>query len=181
MRDERLLNETWKKLNIEGLAEDESYDVSDHGRIRSYKSHPEGQIIKGSLLKGYQILNVKLATGKRTTKYIHKLVAEHFIDKDSDLQLYVIHVDFDKSNNHVSNLKWVTKQTMFAHQKINPNYKRGMINNAKLTVSEVISLKKKLQNATVPFYKIAEEFGITHTQLNRIRKGENWGNVKIDD
>jgi len=32
-----------------------------------------------------------------------------------------------------------------------------------------------------PLYKIAREFGITHTQLNRIRKGENWGHVTIDD
>jgi hypothetical protein len=28
---------------------------------------------------------------------------------------------------------------------------------------------------------IAKQFGITHTQLNRIRSGENWGYVKIDE
>jgi hypothetical protein len=27
---------------------------------------------------------------------------------------------------------------------------------------------------------IAKQFGITHTQLNRIRSGENWGYVTID-
>jgi LysM repeat protein len=44
----------------------------------------------------------------------------------------------------------------------------------------VIRLKKKLLRSKNPLYKIAREFGITHTQLNRIRKGENWGHVKVD-
>jgi hypothetical protein len=180
MKEEKFVAEHWKKLVIEGLAQEETYEISDYGRIKSFKSDPNGQIINGSLLKGYHILNVKLTTGKRTTKYIHKLVAEHFIDKESPHQLYVIHVDFDKNNNHVNNLRWVTRQTMFAHQKINPNYKRGTINNAKLTETQVIRLKKKLKKSKNPLYKIAKEFGITHTQLNRIRRGENWGHIKID-
>ena len=96
------------------------------------------------------------------------------------MQQYVIHLDFDKNNNLVGNLKWVTKETMFAHQKINPNYKRGVINYSKLTETEVIRLKKKLARGKNKLYKLAKEFGITHTQLNRIRKGENWGHVKID-
>jgi len=28
---------------------------------------------------------------------------------------------------------------------------------------------------------IAKQFGITHTQLNRIRSGENWKNVTIEN
>ena len=180
MKTEKFVDEQWKELLIEGLDSEEKYSISDYGRLKSFKTYPKGHIIKGSMLKGYHILNVKLASGKRTTKYIHKLVAEHFLTRDNELQVYVIHLDFQKDNNHVSNLKWVTRQTMFAHQKINPNYKRGSINNAKLTESQVIRLKKKLKRSKNPLYKIAKEFGITHTQLNRIRKGENWGHIKVD-
>ena len=173
-------NEEWKLLDIFDLDEDEKYAISNYGRIRSFKNSQEGVIIKGSLLKGYKILNVKLKNKKRTTKYIHKLVAELFIPKDNPYQEFVIHVDYNKNNNHISNLKWVTQQTMYAHHKINPNYKRGTINNAKLTETDVIRLKKKLKRGKNKLYKIAKEFGITHTQLNRIRSGENWGHVKID-
>ena len=28
---------------------------------------------------------------------------------------------------------------------------------------------------------IAKQFGITHTQLNRIRSGENWGYVVVEE
>ena len=176
-----LIGEIWLPLKIDGMAKNENYCISNYGRIKSYKvNKEEGLIIKGSTLKGYKILNIKLDNEKRTTKYIHKLVAESFIPKDYYLQQYVIHLDFDKINNHVDNLKWVTQETMFAHQKINPNYKRGTINYSKLTETDVIRLKKKLKRGKNKLYKLAKEFGITHTQLNRIRKGENWGHVKID-
>ena len=178
---QELIGEMWKPLSIKGMAKNESYHISNFGRIKSFKTNKtDGAIIKGSTLKGYKILNIKLEDEKRTTKYIHKLVAENFIHKENKLQQYVIHLDFDKDNNHFENLKWVTKETMFAHQKINPNYKRGAINYSKLTETDVIRLKKKLARGKNKLYKLAKEFGITHTQLNRIRKGENWGHVKID-
>ena len=178
---QELTGELWESLKINELASNEIYEISNFGRIKSFKVDKEnGCIIKGSMLKGYKILNIKLHENKRTTKYVHKLVAECFIPKDNDLQQHVIHLDFDKNNNHIKNLKWVTKDTMFAHQKINPNYKRGAINYSKLTETDVIRLKKKLARGKNKLYKLAKEFGITHTQLNRIRKGENWGHVKID-
>ncbi len=178
---QELIREEWKPLIMQEMASNEIYEISNYGRIKSYKVNKEdGLIIKGSSLKGYKILNIKLQSGKRTTKYIHKLVAESFIPKDDDLQQYVIHLDFDKTNNHVDNLKWVTKETMYAHQKINPNYKRGAINYSKLSETDVIRLKKKLKRGKNKLYKLAKEFGITHTQLNRIRSGENWGHVKVE-
>jgi hypothetical protein len=69
---------------------------------------------------------------------------------------------------------------MYAHHKLNPNYKKGVINNAKLSETDVIRLKKKLKRSKNKLYKIAKEFGITHTQLNRIRSGENWGHIHVD-
>lgn len=176
-----MTEEIWKYINLDGISKTEKYQVSNYGRIKSFKVDKEnGVLINGSSLKGYRILNVRLENDTRTTKYVHKLVAECFIPKENEHQEYVIHLDFNKTNNHISNLKWVTKDTMFAHQKVNPNYKRGAINYSKLTETDVIRLKKKLARGKNKLYKLAKEFGITHTQLNRIRKGENWGHVKID-
>jgi len=172
-------NEIWKKLVIPNLDTNEKFEISNYGRLKSYKNVPEGYFIKNSKVKGYQILLVKMKNNKFTTRYIHKLVAEHFISKDNPLQKYVIHLDFNKNNNHVSNLKWVTRLTMFAHQKINPNYKRGKISNAKLRETDVMRLKLKLKREKNKLGLLAREFGITHTQLNRIRRGENWAHVKV--
>jgi hypothetical protein len=171
--------EQWTTLVIPEIHENETYSISNFGRIKSFKCHKCGKIIKNPKLKGYEAIVVKLQNAKNTTKYIHKLVAEHFIVKDNTLQKYVIHKDFNKCNNHVSNLCWVTKQTMFAHQKVNPNYKRGIVSNAKLTEKDVKKLKLKLLKHQNKPSSIAKEFGITHTQLNRIRRGENWAHVKV--
>lgn len=171
--------EIWKKLVIPNLHENERYEISNFGRIKSLKASPDGFIIKNTKVRKYQAIVVKLKSNKSTTKYIHKLVAENFIEKDSDFQRYVIHLDFDKNNNHVSNLKWVTRQTMFAHQKINPNYKRGFASNAKLTETEVMRLKLMLQRKNNKLKILAKKFGVTHTQINRIKNGENWAHVIV--
>jgi hypothetical protein len=171
--------EEWKQLVVKSLGPSEIYEISNYGRVKSYKKESEGRILKDAYLKGYAILTLTLKNGRRTTKYIHKLVAEHFIPKDNRLQSCVIHLDFDKSNNYVTNLLWVTKQTMFAHQRINPNYHRGMVSNSKLTETDVIRLKMKLKRGKNKPIMLAKEFGITHTQLNRIKRGENWGHIVV--
>jgi hypothetical protein len=112
------------------------------------------------------------------------LVAEEFSEKPSTFHDNVIHIDFNKWNNHIDNLKWVTRSEMFSHSRKSPRTaaaierRKGEITNSKLTETEVMRLKKKLQRGKTPLYKIAKEFGITHTQLNRIRRGENWGTCK---
>ncbi len=171
--------EIWKKLIIPDLNKNEQFEISNFGRIKSLKTGPKGFIIKASNVRGYHAIVVKLKSNKSTTCYVHKLVAEHFIEKDYELQRYVIHMDFDKNNNKASNLRWVTKQTMFAHQKVNPNYKRGIVSNAKLTETEVIRLKLKLQRNNNRLDILAKEFGVTHTQISRIKNGENWAHVKV--
>lgn len=177
---QKLTGEYWKTMIFEDMPDNKDYSISNYGRIKSFKADKiNGTLINGSLLKGYKTINIK-HNKKRSTKYVHKLVAENFIPKDNELQTYVIHLDFDKTNNHVENLKWVTRETMFEHQKINPNYKRGTINYSKLSETEVIRLKLKLKRGKFKLYKLAKEFGITHTQLNRIRSGENWGHIKVD-
>jgi len=80
----------------------------------------------------------------------------------------------------------VTREEVNEHSRKSPRYKlalekrKGEVTNAKLTETQVIRLKKKLKRGKNPLYKIAREFGITHTQLNRIRRGENWGHVKVE-
>lgn len=177
--DRNYPGEIWKKLQVADLHPSEVYEISNYGRVKSFKVYPRGRIIKTPKIRGYRAIVLKLNNNKSTTKYIHKLVAEHFLPRDSELQQYVIHIDFDKENNHVANLRWVTRFTMFAHQKINPNYKRGKKYNAKLTEEQVLKIKRRLQDKGIKYSAIAREFGITHTQLLRIRQGRNWGHVKV--
>lgn len=178
--DNTFINEQWKPLPPEFLADKESVQISNFGRLRKLKKNGELKIVSPSKIKGYPIVNIKLPDGKRTTKYIHKLVGLLFMPDKLPKQNFVVHLDYNKENNQVKNLKWVDQKELVAHQYKNPGYQKGMVRYSKLSETDVIRLKKKLKRGKNPLYKIAKEFGITHTQLNRIRKGENWGHITID-
>ncbi|WAC09698.1 NUMOD4 domain-containing protein [Dyadobacter pollutisoli] len=179
-------NEKWAKIKFDEIENAPHYEVSNYGRLKSFQNNPkEGVIIKGSVIQGYRSLNIRVAGGKTINRYVHKLVAEHFVDKTSDEHNFVIHVDFEKQNNYFENLKWVTKAEMIDHNRENPAFINRVIprrtKNYKLTESKVRIIKKLLKNDNNRLKMIAKQFGITHTQLNRIRSGENWKHVTIED
>lgn len=172
-------------IDVEGVEKPPRYEVSNFGRLRSFQNNEKGEIIKGSVIQGYKSLNIRLPKGKSFNRYVHKLVAETFVEKPSIDHKFVIHLDFDKMSNHFENLKWVTKDEMVAHNKLNPAVINKPIprrtKNYKLSETKVRMIKKMLQHDSTRLKMIAKQFGITHTQLNRIRSGENWGYVKIDE
>jgi hypothetical protein len=170
------------------------YAISNYGRVVSFSDKPEnGRLIKNSQVNGYQLFRyVLIIEGKRKFKqlFIYKLVAEYFIPKTAPEQEYVIHVDFNRSNDFVNNLKWATLEEKRAHIKKSPHVieaKKKLIEHNirsdghKLTESQVILLKKKLldPNRKVRLKILARQFGVTEMTLHRIRTGENWGHIKV--
>lgn len=181
-------NEKWKPVWFEGITEQEKYEVSNFGRIRRFKKEiNDWKVLKAQLVNGYRYFTFKSDTNRKNkkTKIVHKLVAEAFCEKPSEDYTFVLHLDYNKENNQADNLKWANREVLKEHHKENPNYKainrKGRVTNSKLTETDVIRLKKKLKRGKNKLYKLAKEFGITHTQLNRIRSGENWGYIKIDE
>lgn len=127
---------------------------------------------------------------KRTINYhglIHRLVAAYFLKKQNPEQTVVAHLDFNKHNNHAGNLRWMTKQENLKHQQNSPyviqeksdrkfNPKRTA-SNAKLTVTKIMLLKKLL-NEGKPIKRLTKQFKVTDTQILRIKRGENWGEIE---
>lgn len=179
-------NEKWVEIPFKEVENPPHYQVSNYGRLKSFQNDTiNGDIIGGSKIQGYKSLNIRAKGNKSLNRYVHKLVAEFFLKKDSDEKKFVIHLDHDKLNNHWENLKWVTRDEMTIHNRENPAVKDKVIprrtKNYKLTESKVIMIKKMLKSDKNRLKMIAKQFGITHTQLNRIRSGENWGHVKLDE
>ena len=114
------IDEIWKEIPFNVGALRFRYAVSNHGRVLSFTNDFEdGTILKGSKIGGYPVLSVR-PFGKNKTFYLHKLVGEYFLTKVSKDQTYVIHVDYDKRNNHIDNLKCASKREMELHQKNSP-------------------------------------------------------------
>lgn len=112
--------ENWKNIvGYEGL-----YQVSDQGRVKSldrvvvrsdgkvmnYKS----RIMKPAIdKKGYK--RVALSKENKLSTYkVHRLVAQHFLGNS---ELIVDHIDHDRSNNNLSNLRYVNARENSSHRK----------------------------------------------------------------
>lgn len=174
-------NEQWKPILFDdGIAEHEQFKISNFGRILNCKGDEE-ILVNESYINGYQNLRLKQRlNGKQTSRYVHKLVAQHFLEQGDGI--YVIHLDYDKTNNHVDNLKWATKREKEVHQFKGPNFQRikGIRRYSKLTETRVKLIKRKLNdpNRRTRLKMIAKQFGISEMQLYRIKSGENWGSVE---
>ena len=83
------------------------YSVSNLGKLFStYKRGGELKLNPNS--SGY-INSILCKEGVRKNHYLHRLVAELFIPNPQNL-LEVNHIDENKTNNHYTNLEWVTRQ-----------------------------------------------------------------------
>ena len=110
------LIEIWKP--IPGY--ESSYEVSNLGNVRSkdrviyqkdshggmmykrYRGKPVAQTDNG---QGYKI--VSLGNFGRKNHYVHRLVAEMFVDNPNGFTV-VNHLDYNTNNNRADNLEWTT-------------------------------------------------------------------------
>ena len=179
--------ETWKPLQFNGWKHlRKKYALSSLGRIASYTDNIEtdGKLLQGSLTTGYKTLNLH-RPGDNGTLYIHREIARLFLPKPSSKAKYVIHVNHNKLDNSVKNLKWATLEEMIQHQQKSPAkiaYKKVQANRnvgLKLNANQVKSIKKMLDDSMrkLTIKKLAEKFGVSEMTMYRIKSGENWARV----
>jgi len=178
--------EIWAPYSNELWSEEDVYLVSNFGRIQRKKIfEDEWKLSKTSLIGGYDSFWIR-KKGKKSSSscYIHRVVALLFLEQKEGGK-YVIHLDFDKLNNKALNLKWVNKSDMFLHHKKNPKKiaRKGQVTSSKLTEGRVRLIKKKIfdPNRKTRMRLIAKQFGISEMQLYRIKSGENWSHVKMEE
>lgn len=81
--------------------------VNDNGR--QYNKLLKAKQMKQSIhTKGYKTVSLT-KDGKTKTCYVHRIVAEAFVDNPDNLS-FINHKDEDKTNNFVDNLEWCTNE-----------------------------------------------------------------------
>lgn len=130
-------------MNWKIIKEATNYEVSSQGEVRNRITK---NILKGRLTKGgYLQVSLKIDdTGKFTNKYIHRLVAQSFINNPEEKK-EVNHIDGDKTNNNIKNLEWVTPSENQKHKhsigiKKTSNRHIGMFNKEDVLIKDFNSI-----------------------------------------
>lgn len=183
----KLTGEVWKPLQFPGWKQlRKKYALSSAGRIASYAEEilEDGKLLNGSLTTGYKTLNLH-RPGNNGTLYIHREIAKLFLKRKSFKEKYVIHLNHDKTDNSVKNLKWSSLEEMISHQQQSPAkiaYKHVQANRTvglKLTSTQVKAIKKTLGSRTrnLTIRQLADKYSVSEMTLYRIKSGENWGRI----
>lgn len=107
-----LPNEEWRRCFYPYIR----YEVSNYGRVRHARSKKlrifqlEKSPSQSNGWKPYCSVNIRVK-GIWQRPYVHRLVAFAFIPLPDDtlfVKYQVDHIDGDKTNNRVENLRWVT-------------------------------------------------------------------------
>lgn len=187
-------DEQWKEFSL-GYKSKFRYAISNYGRLMSFEDQFEdGRLLKGGKNQGYKTFCYKYIIDEKVFYkylYFHNLVAENFVEKTSDDQVYVLCLDRNRSNIYYKNLKWATRREMLTHRREYPHVIEAIRRQTehskkrdghKLTSTEVMLIKKKLKdpNRKTRMKIIAKQFGVSEMTITRIKSGENWSHVIVD-
>ncbi len=129
--------EIWKTIEYAN-----KYEVSNLGNIRTKKTNKLRSLNIERLRKDNKRVRPGLINneGKNKAYYLHRIVAEHFIENSTNLP-EVNHIDGDCYNNKVDNLEWISKIDNMKHaneNKLINRYKRRVIITHKVTGEEKV-------------------------------------------
>jgi hypothetical protein len=166
--------ENWKPIiGFEGM-----YEVSNLGGVRSLdrvelfkdsSRRRKGKYFTPRVFNGYYTV----ALQRIYTRFVHRLVAEAFVEGKGDGSV-VNHKDCNRLNNNADNLEWVTQKQNIAHAVSLSRHPHGETHgNSVLNESDV----KYIKSQTLGGIGLARQFGVSYSTIKRIRNNRAWKHV----
>lgn len=148
----------------------ENYEVSNMGQVRRKKTNKILKQQKGS--NNYNVVTLWTNRNKKT-KYIARLIWQSF--NQCDCELTIDHIDRNKDNNKLSNLRCITMEENWYNRTIYKNNNKYNLNDNKKTVIINNLISKKWTT-----YRASKETGIPVNYLDTVVKRGTW-NKFIDE
>lgn len=184
------VKEVWKHLEINGKKSNLPYYVSNLGKLGLMEINGKVKVVINKIKDRNQRIKVRVKN-KDLNASLGKLVATAFIKKESSKKTMVIHKDHDYTNTNAENLKWVTPAKHREHTNNSPasiKARKNKIITAKsfakvLTEKQVKEIKTLIwsDKRKLTYQQIAERYGVSNMQIYRIKRGEIWFHVKVEN
>lgn len=128
---------------------------------------------------GYAVVTMGSKRVKRTTRFVHRIVAEVFLPNPQNLS-DVDHLDSDRMNPSLDNLEWVSHE-----ENVRRAYERGghigravgeKNPRARLTTELVRELRRKYE-AGITIQEMADTYGFPWNTIGNAVKGYTWKHI----
>ncbi len=171
--------EEWRPVvGYEGL-----YEVSDHGRIRSrrargpnsHQREADWRFLRPGNMRGYRNVVLCHTDGrKKQTMLLHRLVAEAFLGPANGRQ--VDHINFNKADNRVENLRWCSPQENSGAAARAGRYPsaQGETHRARLTTAQVLEIRAIYDNSESTQAELARQYGVHQVTIFDIVARRTW-------
>jgi hypothetical protein len=140
------------------------YEVSSHGRVRrtEYSKGSEvGRVLKASpAVVGYPAVAL-CHKGATRRAYVHQLMAEVFLEGCGDT---VNHKDGNKTNNHITNLEWLSRGDNVRHA-----FRTGLV-DTKLSPQDAEDIRAARGCLTQK--TLASLYGVTQAMVSLVQQGK---------
>lgn len=152
---------------------DTPYYISPNGDV--YRKLKSGKFSKRkTYLKqdGY-CANVLHYNNTRTDVKNHHLVAHCYISERPSKNYEIDHIDQNRSNNHYTNLRWVTHAENMRYKCKNKRHIFGQkVHTNKLTESDVLKIRSEKGKKTLT--ELSKEYNVTLQNIFRIHNNISW-------
>lgn len=162
------MKEVWKDIKgYEGY-----YQISNKGRVKSLprlrnaknKFISRERILKNQdNSKGYLRVELK-ANNKKQKFFVHRLVAEHFLDKPKGCNI-VNHLDCNPHNNNVENLEWTTFKGNSRYMK-----EQGRDRRTPIWIERLTKTQRKVNGKKVIGISINGNMVLRYDAVNEVKK-----------
>jgi len=154
----------WKKYP--GICRE--FEVSNSGQVRRIGGKEISQFMDTRHQKAHY-MKVTLWCKKEKkvyTRWVHRMVMETFIGKRPK-NCVINHINFNKSDNRISNLEYITCSKNFRHSL------RDGMDNKKLSQKAVLRIRKLFSFGVTP-KEISSIYGINQDYASNIKNNKAW-------
>lgn len=156
------------------------YQASSKGQVRSIaRRGTAGKILAPGKDPGGYLRCVFCRNGKNHTKKVHRVIANTFIKNPDKLET-VDHINFNKLDNRIENLRWLSHydNIMDHHKNGSQYYPFGTDHFAAKLNPESVLKMRQLRLTGLSFQKIADKFGVHKKTAISAINGITWSHVK---
>lgn len=151
------------------ITEFPNYSVDMLGNV--YNNETGKKLKPAKINSGYLVVDL-YKDHKKYHRLVHRLVADTFLLNIENLT-YVDHIDTDKTNNCVSNLRWCTAKENLNNPLTKRHMGNSRTNNPKISTSvKQLSLSGELLKEFPSIKEAYRQTGIDPRSISRCCKGE---------